>query len=252
MINLIDTSKVLSEFNLLIKEDNLLLNYKFNDPFLLMFLRCCHFDVNQALQRLKFYILKVKQNPKAFRFTNNLRNFLEDEIYILSPLNTSEGGLMFSIAGNLNSNKFSADDMARVLAILTAIDENIQLNGYQLIVDAKGMSMYHYWKIGLKKSIFIAELTHEALPADLKLSHVINSNKFFETAFHTVKRFMPSKWSETTVIHKSLSDLHQKISPQVLPASFGGKNDQKYSTDELMNKIEKIRPILEPIWNQFK
>ncbi|XP_038216314.1 clavesin-2-like [Zerene cesonia] len=95
--------------------------------------------------------------------------------------------------------------------------------GYEIVFDTRNYTLGVVSKLnplGMKKA---ATIYLEAIGLRLKHLHVISGSKLFDVVLTILKQSLSEKLTHRVVVHDNIESLHKYISPDVLPADYGGK-----------------------------
>lgn len=203
-----------------------------DDKFLLMFLRARKFNMDRSLQlytnyyryRQKYAHLLTDYHPKAVE--NALRSGLirvvadrsrnGPKIIVISPALWDAQTVPF------------VDNFKALLLVLDKLieDENNQIHGFVFINNLKNVGLFTVMSVArtehVKKGILM-ELMQEAFPARFKGLHLVHQPWYVSIVLTIVRPFMKQKLRERVHLHgNDFSSLHEYMSVEGLPTSFGG------------------------------
>lgn len=106
----------------------------------------------------------------------------------------------------------------------------------------------HYGPFQAKKT---AEVTEKIMPARFNEIHVINESYLARMAYTLVKNFLSDDFTNKIHFHGSdLSQLHNVVSPEILPKEIGGKKEN-FSSKLWFEKLIQSEAALQALWNKY-
>ncbi|KAG8193132.1 hypothetical protein JTE90_004955 [Oedothorax gibbosus] len=228
----------------MIKQDNKLMDYDFDDDWIVQYLRCRKFNVEKTFQRLKIAKSWINKYPEAYTnysFDETIRT-ISDRICTVLPWRCHEGCAIVLIElDNWRPNLFPVDAMKRmfVLLVLQALkaEPMTQVNGFKVIIDVKCSSIRYLRHCTPQNMYMLYSGIFEVSPGRFKAIHVVNDSLTFKTAWLIIKQFMSSKVKERVHFHSSKKTLLDLFPKDVLPVSFGGDLENYDQTAWLKNRM---------------
>ncbi|XP_066908793.1 alpha-tocopherol transfer protein-like [Halyomorpha halys] len=210
------------------------------DEFLLRFLRARKFDEDRAFKLLKGYLSAKKRDPELFR----LSPALEDVVHlghgwqcVLSGRTKKGQAIFVSRPGKYNiisekSKRGGKQAMVveesfrtNVLALeWSLLEEMTQLAGLVCIIDMEGFSLIkHSAFLNPYHTMRTTSVVQDTLPLRFGGFHVVNQPRYMDAIYALFKPFLKEKIRERIYFHgRCYEQLHEFISPEVLPKEYGG------------------------------
>ncbi|KAB0796959.1 hypothetical protein PPYR_11020 [Photinus pyralis] len=217
-------------------------------PFLLRFLRTKKFSVPLACEMLERYLMIRQLYPQWFRNLDSDDNDLAqlvDSGYIV-PLPQKHNGktVIFTCAEKFDPYKFTAASMIRIHSLVAEVlmdDEENQVNGYVYVNDIGGFQLGHISLWSLKDIRNVIRCVQNSSPMRHKESHFVNVSPNAAKLVEFGLTVLSEKLKNRTFIHKSVTDLHERISPSILPKEYGGVVPLADMINAFKSKIQDCR-----------
>ncbi|PSN38176.1 hypothetical protein C0J52_14560 [Blattella germanica] len=210
------------------------LHVRTDDAFLLRFLRARKFNCAKAFHMLqRYYIMKLRC-PELFKVPrpSEKKHILEMQAQNMLEDRDSGGRRVYIFrVEKCDAASVSIEDIFRtnVLALEHIVQEpETQIAGLTVIVDMNGFGFQHAKFVGFQfnrpeKELFFVVFLQETFPLRFKGFHVINQPFYFDAVFAVLKPFLKDKIRRRIYLHgRDLNSLHAFISPEILPAEYGG------------------------------
>lgn len=208
------------------------LHYADDDDFLVIFLRPCHFYPDSALKMMRKVAEFKKENSpllKGLMPDDERKSFTEHNIVNVLTNRDQDGRrvLLVNCGSCWDPQKVSADQLFRIfyLVHLAATREpDTQARGVVVIMDFDGLGMKQIRGLSPSFSRRLLTFIQEAMPLRLKQVHMVNQPFLFNMVWSLFKPFIREKLKSRMWFHgKDRKSLHKHMSPDFLPADYGGK-----------------------------
>jgi len=114
-------------------------------------------------------------------------------------------------------------------------------NGLVLIVDCKGVTLSNLRQFTLPALIKFLSLFWQAYPVLIKGLYVVNASIFAKPIALFLKPFLPSKLKDRFILTSGVTDIHKRISPDILPQRVGGKlPDEEVQSPAILNYFTQL------------
>lgn len=237
----------------LVQSDPELGPYRFNEEFLLMFLRCGK-TPEKACKRLRNYVKRIKQRPEIFYWNSCLRTACESGVIELSREKGRNCRILIVRTARWNPDEVSPEEIFQMVILVLCLDKSISKDGIHLVFDCSGVNFHRFHRFGPSNLKLVAHLADNSLPVKVKKVHIVHENTIVSMALNFLKQFMSKKLQNRIQIHGSkLDELHKCCFPRCLSKELGGTMSESaaYSYGEYMKKLDGCRHILEQVWEQF-
>ncbi|KAF2901329.1 hypothetical protein ILUMI_04857 [Ignelater luminosus] len=233
----------------LISEHDKLKSFRKDEAFLLRFLHCSDFDVTLALKKLEDFINYLFKYPNWFASTSPLHIKNKFEFYdkaITKDRDKKGRAIMVMKLEKMDVANSSPPEQAHIVDMWleSILDDPItQANGLSVIVDMKGYS----W--GLLKWFTPTNMKNGAGKIDVYpikeiLYHIVNTSFLINATVKLLWPFLNDKLRNMFKFHyDNWPSLHEYISPDVLPAEYGGNGpdiDFQKSVETLFDQDSSI------------
>lgn len=216
--------------------------------FLLRFLRTKKFSVPLACEMLERYLTIRQLYPHWFRNLDSEDDDLSrliDSGYIV-PLTEKHNGktVIFTCAEKFDPYKFTAASMIRIHSLIAEVvmdDEENQVNGYVYINDIGGFQLGHISLWSLKDIRNVIRCVQNSSPMRHKESHFVNVSSNAAKLVEFGLTVLSEKLKNRTFIHKSVNELHERISPKILPKEYGGEVPLAEMIEKFKAKVQDCR-----------
>ncbi|XP_038216326.1 alpha-tocopherol transfer protein-like [Zerene cesonia] len=95
--------------------------------------------------------------------------------------------------------------------------------GYEVIFDTRNFTLGVVSKLNPLAMKKAATIFLEAIGLRLKCLHVISGSKLFDVVLTIIKQALTEKLVNRIIVHDNIESIHKYISPDLLPADYGGK-----------------------------
>ncbi|XP_015781205.1 alpha-tocopherol transfer protein-like [Tetranychus urticae] len=252
-----DQSDVINRLRTAIIEDSLLNQYKFDDKFLLKFLRAREFDLQKTLMTLKGYVTKLRDRPDLFTWNpKTASQALKTQVfsYFLDG-NTNGRQIFFLHPGRWDPKEVNLDTIISLVILcqeITLLDEQFQKSGVVVIIDMTGLSLNHLYKCGISNGKLISELTDKCIPINIINVHVVFQNWLTEMGYNLFKPFIDEELKRKIIFHGyNIGSIHQYCSKEVLPVKYGGTHEEA-DLDQLFKILTNENHKMLSIWEKYK
>ncbi|KAL1430462.1 hypothetical protein MTO96_014907 [Rhipicephalus appendiculatus] len=218
-----------------------------DDVFLVRFLRARKYDTQAAFKNVKKYFKVRTEHPEIFEdFTPSGIPFddvcRKHRLATLSRHRDQMGRMAMLIkAGAWNTEISSLNDFIRVAFVIIEhilTWEDFVIRGFVIIVDLKGLSIYHlaHFTPSVTRTVF--SLLQDCMPVRLKGLYYINSPPIFDVFFGITKLFLSAKLlKRVRLFGHDLEELRQLVPDDVIPEENGGTNES-YDYDQLERELQ--------------
>jgi len=220
----------LKEFQKWIKTRANIKHCRLDSNFLLRFLRMQKFDLEATQDIFEKYLTMRCQYPSWFQnldCKDTALTELVDRGYIIVLPNRDRHGrrIIFSQAGTMDPNRFTASDIMRahIMTFETLLeDEENQIRGFTYIFDEKSVSWSHLsiWTPSEVSKAF--NCCERALPMRHQEIHFLNLPWTMTLIFQFAKSLLSEKIRNRFQTHTSIESLAGVVDSKVLPAEYGG------------------------------
>ncbi|XP_054929887.2 alpha-tocopherol transfer protein-like isoform X1 [Dermacentor andersoni] len=223
------------------------LNCPTDDDFLVKFLRARKYDTQSAFENIKKYFKVRKDRPELFEALT-LSSVPFDVVcrkhqLLTASRHTDPQGRMVLLAkiGSWNTEICSLNDFFRVgiaLGECSLLREDFQIRGIVVIVDLKGLNVYHlpYYTPSLIRTL--VSLVQECIPLRLKKIYIINNPPIFDFLFAIAKTFLKAKLAKRIrLFGYNLTELHQLVPDDVISEEHEGTNES-FDYDQLERELK--------------
>ncbi|KAB0791295.1 hypothetical protein PPYR_03095 [Photinus pyralis] len=215
---------------------------------IMAFLQSCDFSIEMTKVTIDNYYTIKTFCREVFgpRDAEKVKTIVEHYQVVPLPEPTEEGYLIL-MSGLKNSNVgvYSFEDYGKAIDMvgrMTLYSRGV-FNGVVIIFNTKNLTFGHLTKLNI--SLFRKYLVYlqEALPAQLKQIHVINTSSVIEKLLSIIRPFMKRELFDLIHVHSDYkATLFQHVRQALLPQDFGGS---QRSTDDLHDEIATL--VLENI-----
>ncbi|XP_054929889.2 alpha-tocopherol transfer protein-like isoform X3 [Dermacentor andersoni] len=218
-----------------------------DDDFLVKFLRARKYDTQSAFENIKKYFKVRKDRPELFEALT-LSSVPFDVVcrkhqLLTASRHTDPQGRMVLLAkiGSWNTEICSLNDFFRVgiaLGECSLLREDFQIRGIVVIVDLKGLNVYHlpYYTPSLIRTL--VSLVQECIPLRLKKIYIINNPPIFDFLFAIAKTFLKAKLAKRIrLFGYNLTELHQLVPDDVISEEHEGTNES-FDYDQLERELK--------------
>ncbi|XP_065226867.1 retinaldehyde-binding protein 1-like isoform X2 [Planococcus citri] len=254
-----DPEKAKENMKLLAKKlaDDKTLNSRTDDVFLMAFLRGRKHNVDSAHKLIKTYYEMKHAYPEFYRDAlPSEKGHLYDMGYLgLIPGEDRAGHrLCVCIPGRMDFSQISVEEVFQVgcsIFEIALLNPEIQISGVSVIMDLTGMTLLQQAR--LINPRFAWQLTNciqEKIPVRLRGVHVLHQPSYYTALYAIFRPFLKRKLRKRIHLHGSdMSSLHDFISPEYLPAEWGGKRPE-YNAKAITKLIkENENKLIE--WRQY-
>ncbi|CAL8126768.1 unnamed protein product [Orchesella dallaii] len=162
------------------------------------------------------------------------------------------------------SNK---DDLGRTIILFSAVNWDVSVVGLEEVIcagrylvdalmeteefltkggillgDCKEGSLSHAKQYTISAIVKFVNVFWKAYPIQVKGLYYVNAPFFVKPVFGIVKPFLPSKLKERMLITSGVTELHERVSPDILPETFEGKlsiEESLCSPSSILRHIQK-------------
>ncbi|XP_045503277.1 alpha-tocopherol transfer protein-like [Colias croceus] len=96
--------------------------------------------------------------------------------------------------------------------------------GYEVVFDTRNYTLGVVSKLNPLAMRKAVSVYLEAISLRLKYLHVISGSKLFDAILKILKQALTEKLTHRIIVHDSMESLHKYVSPEILPADYGGKD----------------------------
>ncbi|XP_065073704.1 alpha-tocopherol transfer protein-like isoform X2 [Ochlerotatus camptorhynchus] len=198
------------------------------DWYLKLYLRAAHYDAQEACSILQANSKLKLKNPEYFTSSATLKHVFEEGMVWILPERNHDGSVIIVIesGSRWNPAKVSIVELnAAVNAVIAVLasSEEAQLHGCILLFDVEGLSMSHIMQCTPKSTGIMLTLIEKCSPIRILTTQTINTGLIYNFLFAIIKPLQTKRMREMSILHgKNLAPLGKYISPEILPARFGG------------------------------
>nr|XP_050039171.1 alpha-tocopherol transfer protein-like [Dermacentor andersoni] len=223
------------------------LNCPTDDDFLVKFLRARKYDTQSAFENVKKYFKVRRDRPELFEdLTPSSIPFdvvcRKHQLLTVSRQTDPLGRtVLLTKIGSWNSDICSLNDYFRVgLALCECflLRLDCQIRGIVVIVDLKGLNVYHlpYYTPSVIRTL--VSLIQECFPLRLKKIYIINNPPIFDFLFAIAKTFLKAKLAKRIrLFGYNLTELHQLVPDDVISKEHEGTNGS-FDYDQLERELK--------------
>ncbi|KAI1280574.1 Retinaldehyde-binding protein 1 [Halotydeus destructor] len=227
---------------------------KFDDKFLLKFLRARHHNVDATVDLLNGYVSVKASHPQLFVPPSKVRDVFEDDICCVLPKKNSTGSTLVLVKpGNWNPAKYDVQHVISASVSLyeqAALDSQTQLRGFEGVIDMRNTTTKQLLSVSLDSIKLAAELTEKVLPIKFEKIHIVHQSLATEVVFTMAKPFLSQDMRSRIVFHGSDVDkLHSYVDKKALPRDLGGHLNNYHARDYYVHKLRRSEETLKKIWS---
>ncbi|XP_050039171.2 alpha-tocopherol transfer protein-like isoform X2 [Dermacentor andersoni] len=223
------------------------LNCPTDDDFLVKFLRARKYDTQSAFENVNKYFKVRRDRPELFEeLTPSCIPFdvvCRKHRLLTVSRHTDPLGRMVLLTkiGSWNSDICSLNDYFRVgLALCECflLRQDCQIRGIVVIVDVKGLNVYHlpYYTPSVIRTL--VSLIQECFPLRLKKIYIINNPPIFDFLFAIAKTFLKAKLAKRIrLFGYNLTEFHQRVPDDVISKEHEGTNGS-FDYDQLERELK--------------
>ncbi|ODN00165.1 Retinaldehyde-binding protein 1 [Orchesella cincta] len=219
-----------------------------DETLLLRFIRGRKLDVDKAFDSIVRYAeIRWDIYPEVFpdEIPHSVRTIYDKRI--LSVFNEKDAlgrTIVVFAAENWDASEISLEEIicaGRYLVDALIETSDFLTKGGILLCDCKGGSLSHAKQYTIPNILKFVNVFWKAYPIQIKGLYYVNAPFFVKPVFGVVKPFLPSKLKERVLITSGVTELHERVSPEILPAeSFGGKLSIEEATSwSIIRHIER-------------
>ncbi|KAK6631971.1 hypothetical protein RUM44_007001 [Polyplax serrata] len=216
--------------------------HRYDDAYLLKFLRARHFNLESTYRLLVNYYTFKEDNPNLQENVDPTDiEFIgeEDFIQVLPYRLDDERRVMIIKFGNWNTSH-TVEEMFRGTLFtleLGSMEPNAQILGGICIFDFKNFTMSHAVKITPSVASRVLQLMVTSFPLNIHTLHICFQSKVFDMVFKLFQPFLSSRMKNKIFFHGSnMQSLHKHIDPMYLPERYGGVHPN-YSYNQWMENL---------------
>lgn len=226
-----------------------------DDAFLLRFLHCTGFRIDDAFKRIQEMNDLRIENPDWFASTppSDHAMLLSWNTKVMLDARDKFGRRIYiTKIANIDATKTTIQKVAQFddLWLEAILDEpETQANGLCCIIDMAGFSwkLFRWFTPG---NVRIATKRTELLPTKKLVIHVVNSSMLLNATVALVFPFLSAKTKEQIHFHyEDWPSLHKFVNPEYLPVEYGGKLDSLEYAERNNWLVEQTPRLLENFKN---
>ncbi|XP_003737117.1 clavesin-2-like [Galendromus occidentalis] len=221
-----------------------------DDSFLMAFLRTRKFDERLAFKSYKnFYRVRLCNPGKLFvvgRGPKFYSKYYDKPIVsLLKQRNPLDGSLVFIYSfRNFNIGENSMIDVFNAIFLIimeVVVDPSVQTHGIRIIIDFTGVSFAAVKSVMAKMYYHKAsQLAQTSCPWHVKGFHALETPKWILGMARILQlAFLPREQRDVMHFHGRLAELHDFVSPSILPDILGGSAG-KWEGSWMKEAVEKI------------
>lgn len=225
-------------------DDKLVKSWKFEDEFLLRFIRGRKYNLKSAFDKLKNNV-NAKRNtyPEIFEtlYPSALQKVLEKRMMRILKHRDDQGRhIVVFKPENFDPNETPVDDLLRVQIMVTwemMSFKETQLNGIIVLVDGSGFSAKQVKVVTPTNVQKYVTLAVKCSPTRFKGCHILFLPQVMHFGIQMVRPLLPEKVRSRLISHGNTLDEFFKIVPQnVLPDWLGGTLSEEEAIDYDLEK----------------
>ncbi|KAF2884155.1 hypothetical protein ILUMI_22014 [Ignelater luminosus] len=223
-----DVKKCVKDLLKLVLEHDKLKRFRTEDSYLLRFLHCSEFDVSLALKKMEDFTNLLLEYPDWFGNTSPLHMKSQIEVgdkVIMKERDKKGRGILILKLGKLDVVNSCPAEQARIVEVwMESImdDPTIQASGLSTILDLNGYSWRLFRWVTPTNTKMVAKRV-DTYPLKEILIHVVNTSFLLSATIKFIWPFLNDKLKNMFKFHfDNWPSLHEYISPDVLPAEYGG------------------------------
>jgi len=251
--------KGFSELRELLKQ-NPDLNYRDDDAFLTIILRCCHWYAEGAIKLLRQIAEFRKENERLLKgllpeqekvaFTEgNVVNVLTNKDHLGRRVLVVNSGKLW------NPDNVTHEQLFRLfylIHIVAQLEYSSQINGVVVIMDFDGLSTKQIRALSPTFTKRLLTFIQDAMPLRLKEVHFVKEPFIFNMVWQLFKPFVKAKLKKRMFFHgDNMCQLHKHIPASSLPKNYGGTLPEiNYSGKDWYPCVDKyVQYYMD--WNTF-
>ncbi|XP_072143963.1 alpha-tocopherol transfer protein-like isoform X4 [Dermacentor andersoni] len=223
------------------------LNCPTDDDFLVKFLRARKYDTQSAFENIKKYFKVRRDRPELFEeLTPSSIPFdvvcRKHQLLTVSRRTDPLGRMVLLMKiGSWNTEMCTLNDFFRVgiaLAECFLLRQDFQVRGIVVVIDLKGLSVYHlpYYTPSVIRTL--VSLVQNCLPLRLQKVYIINNPPIFDYLFAIAKTFLKAKLvKRIRLLGYNLTELHQLVPDDVISKEHEGTNES-FDYDQLERELK--------------
>jgi len=115
---------------------------------------------------------------------------------------------------------------AYCLLELVAREVKTQIAGITVVSDVSGFGFKHIRNLGFEQMRCIAAFMTGSFPLWFHRIHVVHHPRLFNVLYNMIKPLLNDRVRDNIIFHgDNLSQLHEEVSPELLPEALGGTGD---------------------------
>jgi len=214
-----------------------------DDDFLLRFIRVRKFNIDEALIGIQQYYTLRENSPglTEILYPGALKQVLGCNI--ISVLKARDpNGRRILFWQSRNWDPVDIDLRFVLAAAFLVIDEitsteDVQVDGLIALIDHGGLTFTKMRQMAGQMTFArlhrIIYGYQGGLPAKFKKAHIVNNPYIFDLIYALAKPFLKEKLKKRIIEHgKNVHNLHQYLSPDILPKSLGGTLSSEEAIDQ--------------------
>ncbi|XP_063698369.1 alpha-tocopherol transfer protein-like [Culicoides brevitarsis] len=213
-----------------------------DDIFLMRFLHCCEWDVDQAYKRI-VKIMQHRRNHPTWFINDDATSFipvLKENIKTVLEKRDKNGRRVYvTKLGNIKPH-IKASDMAQLddLWFNTILDEPETIEkGVSVIIDMKNAS-WRIMKLLSPGNIKTAATSADLTPISHMEFHIVNSSAILNSAVTLIFPFLGQRLKDQVHFHHSnMKSMHEFLGRECLPEEYGGEPGSKIEYEQLHKQL---------------
>jgi len=223
-------------------------NYHNDEQLLLKYVRGRKLNLKKAFASLIcFAEVKHVKYPELFPAKVPdfvLYAFQCEVVTVLKQLDELRRTIVLCSASKWDESRITLEDFICVgtyLADMLMCNPGFLKNGLVLIIDCKGVTLSNLRQFTLPALIKFLSLFWQAYPIMIKGLYVVNASIFAKPIALFLKPFLPSKLKDRFILTSGVSDIHKRISPDILPQRVGGNLlDEEVQSQPVLNYFTEL------------
>lgn len=217
---------------------------KFEDSFLLKFLRSRNSDVNRTYSLIHNYFSVKKSYPNLFRPPSLFKNVYEDNIFCVLPTRGFKREAIVVIKpGNWDPAKYDVFHVMGAAVNLyekEALNPETQIHGFIAIIDMKGSGWKHLMCLTPESVKLAASLTEDVLPIKFAKIRVVHQNRIADLVYCIASPFLSQDIKSKIYFDgESLEHLHRDVDRPKLPQHLGGMSKSYHALHYYHKNLKK-------------
>ncbi|CAL8095686.1 unnamed protein product [Orchesella dallaii] len=224
--------ELIQQFKQMIEDsgDELLKSWRFQDEFLLRFIRGKKYKLKSAFEKLQNNVVAKRHSyPEIFEklYPSALRSILDKRMMRILKHRDNQGShIVIFKPENYDPQETLVDDLLRVQILVTwemMSFKETQLNGIVIIVDGSGFSTKQIKVVTPYNAQKYVTLAIKCSPTRFKGCYIVCLPQVLHFGVQMVRALLPEKVRNRMISFGSnMDDFYKLVPPSILPISLGG------------------------------